>query len=57
MSTPEDWADRRGLPLEVHEDNARAQAAYRKLGFRDTGERAPYPLPPGGQELVMERPL
>ena len=33
------------------------QAAYIRLGFRDTGARAPYPLPPGGQEMVMERPL
>jgi ribosomal protein S18 acetylase RimI-like enzyme len=55
-----DWGRARGmsvLRLEVHEDNARAQAAYRRLGFEDTGQRAPYPLPPGGQELVMERPL
>ena len=54
------WGRERGmsaLRLEVHEDNAPAQAAYRRLGFADTGERAPYPLPPGGQELVMERPL
>jgi ribosomal protein S18 acetylase RimI-like enzyme len=54
------WGRERGmavLRLEVHEDNARAQAAYARLGFRDTGERAPYPLPPGGQEQVMERPL
>ena len=54
------WGRDRGcgvLRLEVHEDNARAQAAYARLGFRDTGERAPYPLPPYGQELVMERPL
>ena len=55
-----EWARERGmsvLRLEVHEDNAPAQAAYERLGFRDTGERAPYPLPPGGQELVLERPL
>ena len=54
------WARERGmsvLRLEVHEDNARAQTAYRRLGFVDTGDRSPYPLPPGGQELVMERPL
>jgi ribosomal protein S18 acetylase RimI-like enzyme len=54
------WGREQGctvLRLEVHEDNRRAQAAYAKLGFRDTGERAPYPLPPGGQELIMERPL
>ena len=54
------WGREQGmsvLRLEVHEDNAPAQAAYRRLGFVDTGRRAPYPLPPGGQELVMERPL
>ena len=45
------------LRLEVHEDNAPALAAYQRLGFRDTGERADYPLPPGGQELILERPL
>jgi ribosomal protein S18 acetylase RimI-like enzyme len=55
-----EWARGRGmsmLRLEVHENNAPAQAAYVRLGFRDTGERAPYPLPPGGEERVMERPL
>jgi ribosomal protein S18 acetylase RimI-like enzyme len=55
-----EWARGRGmsvLRLEVHEANARAQAAYARLGFLDTGGRAAYPLPPGGQELVMERPL
>ena len=54
------WGRERGmsvLRLEVHEANAPAQAAYRRLGFVDTGERAPYPLPPGGQEMIMERPL
>jgi ribosomal protein S18 acetylase RimI-like enzyme len=54
------WGRERGmglLRLEVHEDNARAQAAYARLGFRDTGGRAPYPLPPGGLELIMERAL
>ena len=51
------WGREQGrtvLRLEVHEDNARAKAAYARLGFRDTGERAAYPLPPGGQEQVME---
>jgi ribosomal protein S18 acetylase RimI-like enzyme len=54
------WGRERGcsvLRLEVHEDNARAQAAYARLGFGDTGERGSYPLPPYGQELVMERSL
>jgi GNAT superfamily N-acetyltransferase len=54
------WARGRGmtvLRLEVHEENSRAQAAYARLGFEDTGHREPYPLPPYGQELIMERPL
>jgi GNAT superfamily N-acetyltransferase len=54
------WGREQGcrvLRLEVHEANARARAAYARLGFSDTGERAPYPLPPYGQELVMQRPL
>ena len=54
------WGREQGcavLRLEVHEDNAPAQAAYARLGFRDTGQRGAYPLPPGGQELVLERPL
>jgi ribosomal protein S18 acetylase RimI-like enzyme len=55
-----EWARAQGLTtlrLEVHEDNARAQAAYGKLGFVETGQRQPYPLDPGGDELVMERSL
>lgn len=54
------WAREQGaavLRLEVHEDNPRAIRAYDKLGFVDTGERTPYPLDPGGWELLMERPL
>lgn len=41
------------LLLEVHEDNARARAAYRRLGFVETGRRRPYPLDPSGDELEM----
>ena len=44
------------LVLEVHEDNGRAQAAYRRLGFAGTGGRQPYPLGEG-DELEMARPL
>jgi ribosomal protein S18 acetylase RimI-like enzyme len=54
------WGREQGataLRLEVHEGNARAIRAYEKLGFGDTGERTPYPLDPGGLELLMERPL
>jgi GNAT superfamily N-acetyltransferase len=32
------WAAPDALTLDVHEDNHRAHAAYRKLGFVDTGE-------------------
>ena len=54
------WAREQGmtlLRLEVHEDNARAQRAYARLGFAATGERAPYDLDPSRDELTMERPV
>jgi ribosomal protein S18 acetylase RimI-like enzyme len=54
------WAIERGagrLLLEVHEDNPRAQAAYRRLGFAETGRRRPYPLDAGAQEIEMSLPL
>lgn len=55
-----DWARAQGqseLVLEVHEDNARARAAYEKLGFVATGVTLPYPLDPARQELEMALPL
>ncbi len=54
------WAREQGATvqqLQVHEDNPRARAAYAKLGFTETGERELHPLPPGGDELTMVRPL
>jgi ribosomal protein S18 acetylase RimI-like enzyme len=54
------WAREQGmaeLRLEVHEDNPRAAAAYRKIGFVETGRRRPYPLDPSGEELEMALPL
>ncbi len=45
------------LRLEVHEDNARARAAYAKRGFVETGGTAPYAPDPTRQELEMVRPL
>ncbi len=51
-----DWAADRGVPelsLDVHRDNERAQAAYRKLGFVPTGETFASTI---GPELVMVRP-
>lgn len=53
-----DWARARGhaqLSLEVHEDNARARAAYRRLGFVENGGRRPYPLDPSRDELELVR--
>ena len=45
------------LRLEVHEDNARAAAAYRRLGWVATGERRPYDLDRTRDLLAMARPL
>ncbi|MBF4572687.1 GNAT family N-acetyltransferase [Herbiconiux sp. VKM Ac-1786] len=55
----EEWALGRGdtLTLEVHEDNARAIAAYRKRGFVETGVTLPYPLDPSRRELEMRKDL
>ncbi len=44
----------RALTLDVHVDNVRAQAAYRRCGFIDTGARFMGPI---GPELELERPL
>ncbi len=41
------------LRLEVHEDNARARAAYARRGFVETGHRRPYDLDPRASELEM----
>ncbi len=52
------WAAREGLDelrLEVHESNVPARRAYARLGFAETGETTPYPLEPGGLEVVMRR--
>lgn len=50
MDTAVDFArahtDCMWLTLGVHEDNDRARAFYRRLGFTDTGKRVPYPLDP-----------
>jgi ribosomal protein S18 acetylase RimI-like enzyme len=46
-------AGARALHLEVHEENGAAVAAYRRLGFTETGGRRPYPLDPTGDELEM----
>lgn len=52
-----DWASARGareLALDVHQDNARAQRAYTRLGFLATGSTS---LGPNGVELEMLRAL
>lgn len=52
-----DWARGLGeqsLTLDVHVDNARAQAAYRRVGFAETGRRFTGSI---GPELEMSRPL
>lgn len=41
------------LHLHVHEDNARAQAFYRRYGFAMTGGGFPYHLDPTKSELEM----
>jgi ribosomal protein S18 acetylase RimI-like enzyme len=50
------WARGEGdtLRLEVHADNPRAAAFYRRRGFQPTGRRRPYDLPPYGEEIEME---
>ncbi|WP_404433994.1 GNAT family N-acetyltransferase [Microbacterium lacus] len=57
VAAAQTWAERQGcreLALEVHEDNLRAQAAYRKLGFVLTGEASDGA---NGRELEMVRAL
>lgn len=54
-----EWARGEGdtLRLEVHADNPRAAAFYRRRGFAETGNRRPYELPPYGDEVEMELSL
>lgn len=50
------WADDGGadaLTLDVHVDNARARAAYRRIGFVETGLALDTPA---GREIQMQRP-
>ena len=55
----EAWASARSdsIILEVHEDNARAMAAYLKRGYVATGNRRPYDLDPRRDELEMRKIL
>ena len=55
-----EWARGEGaeqLRLEVHEDNARAAAAYSRLGWVATGESRPYNLDETRALLAMVRSL
>jgi len=45
------------LTLEVHENNDRAQAFYRRRGYLPTGETVPYPLNHNQSEIVMVKVL
>ena len=59
LLTIEDWARTEGdtLTLHVHEDNARARAAYLRRGFVETGTRVPYILDSSAMEIEMVKPL
>jgi GNAT superfamily N-acetyltransferase len=57
VSAASEWAGARGcgiLFLDVHEDNARARAAYAGLGFVPTGGTI---VGQNGRELEMSRPI
>ena len=45
------------LRLLVHEDNARARAAYERLGFVPTGRSFPYPLDETRVEAELDKRL
>ncbi|WP_406452745.1 GNAT family N-acetyltransferase [Streptomyces sp. NBC_00876] len=57
-----EWAWSLGEPLiervrlYVHEDNPRAAAAYRRIGFTPTGETVPMPGDPTSRELEFAVP-
>ncbi len=60
LEAAEDWArdlDGVRVRLEVHEDNARARAAYVRRGFVETGAWEPYPLDTSKRDPEMVRPL
>jgi ribosomal protein S18 acetylase RimI-like enzyme len=48
-----DNTDASWLTLGVHEDNQRAQAFYRRIGFTETGKVVPYPLDPSKKLYIM----
>ncbi|MFG3301776.1 GNAT family N-acetyltransferase [Micromonospora chersina] len=48
-----DNTDATWLTIGVHEDNHRAQAFYRRIGFTGTGKVLPYPLNPSKTLHIM----
>ncbi|MFU8854786.1 GNAT family N-acetyltransferase [Micromonospora sp. SL1-18] len=48
-----DNTDASWLTLGVHEDNKRAQAFYRRIGFTETGKVLPYALDPSKKFYIM----
>lgn len=57
LAAAAEWVSGLGLDriqLDVHRDNLRAQAAYRRAGFAPTGETLTGPI---GPELVMAKRL
>ena len=59
LAAIEDWAHGEGevLTLHVHEDNARARAAYLRRGFTETGHRVRYVLDAASEEIEMVKRL
>jgi GNAT superfamily N-acetyltransferase len=59
LAAVETWAGSQGdrLTLHVHQDNARARAAYERRGFGATGHTTPYNLDPSRNELEMIKEL
>lgn len=56
----QDWTREQGydeLFLEVHERNLRAIRFYGRTGWALTGQRRPYPLDPGADEVEMRKAL
>lgn len=48
-----DNTDASWLTLGVHQDNRRAQAFYRRMGFTDTGKVVPYVLDPSKKLYIL----
>jgi ribosomal protein S18 acetylase RimI-like enzyme len=59
VAAVQEWSDEQGCPrlsLWVAEGNEGARRFYRRLGFRATGRRQPFPSDPRVDEGRMERP-